>query len=169
MFAALEFSVSALAEGVQPIVGCQVAVIYEVAAAGEKPKAAASVVLLAQSEAGYLNLMKLNSALYVDGKAIGGGALPQVTLEELEAFSEGLICLTGGAEVGPLGRMVLAGHLPKARALLERLARAYPGRLYVELQAPSRRRRGFAGGGGGLGSGDGGTRLRSGPAVGCHQ
>jgi DNA polymerase-3 subunit alpha len=30
--------------------------------------------------------------------------------------------------------MVLAGHLPKARALLQRLAVAYPDRLYVELQ-----------------------------------
>jgi DNA polymerase-3 subunit alpha len=112
MFAALEFSVTALGEGVQPIVGCQVSVAYEVAAPGEKVKPAASVVLLAQNEAGYLNLMKLNSCLYID-KA---GALPQVTLEELERHSAGLICLTGGAD-GPLGRTVLAGHLPKARAL----------------------------------------------------
>ncbi|MGV8984806.1 MAG: DNA polymerase III subunit alpha [Cypionkella sp.] len=129
MFAALEFSVSALGEGVQPIVGCQVSVTYEVAAPGEKPKTAAPVVLLAQSEAGYLNLMKLNSCLYIDK----GGALPQVTLEQLERHADGLICLTGGAD-GPLGRTVLAGHLPKARALLERLSQAYPQRLYVELQ-----------------------------------
>lgn len=129
MFAALEFSVSALGEGVQPIVGCQVSVTYEVAAPGEKVKGPAPVVLLAQSEAGYLNLMKLNSCLYIDK----GGALPQVTLEDLDRHAEGLICLTGGAD-GPLGRMVLAGHLPKARALLERWAAAYPGRLYVELQ-----------------------------------
>jgi DNA polymerase-3 subunit alpha len=129
MFAALEFSVSALGEGVQPIVGCQVSVAYEVAGPGEKVKPAAPVVLLAQSEAGYLNLMKLNSCLYIDK----GGALPQVTLDELEARSAGLICLTGGSD-GPLGRMVLAGHLPKARGLLERLSLAYPGRLYVELQ-----------------------------------
>ena len=73
--------------------------------------------------------MKLNSCLYIDK----GGALPQVTVEELEAHSAGLICLTGGAD-GPLGRTVLAGHLPKARALLARLAKAYPDRLYVELQ-----------------------------------
>ena len=129
MFAALEFSVTALGEGVQPIVGCQVSVAYEVAAPGEKVKPAAPVVLLAQSEAGYLNLMKLNSCLYIDK----GGALPQVTVDELERHAAGLICLTGGAD-GPLGRTVLAGHLPKARALLQRLALAYPDRLYVELQ-----------------------------------
>ena len=129
MFTALEFSVSALAEGVQPIVGCQVSVAYEVPGPGEKAKPAAPVVLLAQNEVGYLNLMKLNSCLYID-KA---GALPQVTLEELERFSAGVICLTGGSD-GPLGRMILAGHLPKARALMQRLAAAYRDRLYVELQ-----------------------------------
>ena len=129
MFAALEFSVSALGEGVQPIMGCQVSLAYEVPGPGEKAKPAAPIVLLAQNEVGYLNLMKLNSCLYID-KA---GALPQVTLEELERFSAGVICLTGGSD-GPLGRMILAGHLPKARALMQRLAAAYPGRLYVELQ-----------------------------------
>ena len=129
MFAALEFSVTALGEGVQPIVGCHVSVAYEVPGPGEKAKPAAPVVLLAQNEVGYLNLMKLNSCLYIDK----GGALPQVTLEELEQFSAGVICLTGGSD-GPLGRMVLAGHLPKARALVQRLAAAYPDRLYVELQ-----------------------------------
>ncbi len=129
MFAALEFSVSALAEGVQPIVGCQVSVAYEVPGPGEKAKPAAPLVLLAKNEVGYLNLMKLNSCLYID-KA---GALPQVTLEELERFSAGVICLTGGSD-GPLGRMILAGHLPKARALVQRLAAAYPDSLYDELQ-----------------------------------
>ena len=129
MFAALEFSVSALAEGVQPIMGCQVSLAYEVPGPGEKAKPAAPIVLLAQNEVGYLNLMKLNSCLYIDKV----GALPQVTLEELERFSAGVICLTGGSD-GPLGRMILAGHLPKARALMQRLAAAYRDRLYVELQ-----------------------------------
>ncbi len=129
MFAALEFSVTALGDGVQPIVGCQVSVAYDVPGPGEKAKPAAPLVLLAQNEAGYLNLMKLNSCLYIDK----GGALPQVTLEEVERFSAGVICLTGGSD-GPLGRMILAGHLPKARALVQRLAAAYPDRLYVELQ-----------------------------------
>ena len=129
MFAALEFSATALGEGVQPIVGCQVSIAYEVPGPGEKAKPAAPLVLLAQNEAGYLNLMKLNSCLYIDK----GGALPQVTLEEVERQSAGVICLTGGSD-GPLGRMILAGHLPKARAFLQRLAAAYPDRLYVELQ-----------------------------------
>ena len=129
MFAALEFSVTAEGEGLQPIVGCQVAVAFDPTMPGEKLRAAAPVVLLAQSEAGYLNLMKLNSCLYIDK----GGALPVVTLEQLEQYSAGLICLSGGAE-GPVGRFLQTNQLAKARALMQRLALAYPARLYVELQ-----------------------------------
>ena len=87
------------------------------------------MVLLAQDEAGYMNLMKLNSCLYLDK----GGHLPQVTLDDLAQYSAGLICLTGGPD-GPVGRFLQAGQGPKARAMLARLAAIYPQRLYVELQ-----------------------------------
>ncbi len=129
MFAALEFSVTARDAGLQPLVGCQISVAHDPAAPGEKPRATAPVVLLAQNEQGYLNLMKLNSCLYIDK----GGQLPQVTLAELERFAAGLICLTGGAE-GPIGRLIQTNQLPKARVLIERLGKAYQDRLYVELQ-----------------------------------
>ena len=129
MFAALEFSVTAAGAGVQPIVGCQISVLHDPAGPGDRPRPPAPLVLLAQSEAGYMNLMKLNSCLYLD-KA---GALPQVTLADLERHAAGLICLTGGAE-GPVGRFLQAGQGAKAEALLKRLAAAYPNRLYVELQ-----------------------------------
>jgi DNA polymerase-3 subunit alpha len=129
MFAALEFSVLAKDAGLQPIVGCQVAVAYDPTVPGEKPRAPAPVVVLAQNEAGYMNLMKLNSCLYIDK----GGQLPQVTLEELERYSDGLICLTGGSE-GPVGKLLQTAQGPKARSLMQRLAATYPQRLYVELQ-----------------------------------
>ncbi|MDS9468467.1 DNA polymerase III subunit alpha [Paracoccus sp. MBLB3053] len=120
LFAALEFSVKAQDAGVQPIIGCQVTL--EAAATG-------AVVLLAQNEVGWLNLMELSSCLYLRD----GNALPHVTLEELGARSEGLICLAGGA-LGPLGQLVGQGRMPEAKALLEQLASAFPNRLYVELQ-----------------------------------
>ncbi len=129
MFAALEFSVLAKDAGLQPIVGCQVSLAYDPAAAGEKLRMPASVVLLAQNEAGYMNLMKLNSCLYIDK----GGQLNQVTVDELAQYSEGLICLSGGPD-GPFGRLLQTAQLPKARALMTRLAAIYPQRLYVELQ-----------------------------------
>lgn len=129
MFAALEFSVLAAGAGIQPILGCQIDLAHDPVAPGERPRPPAPVVLLAQSEAGYGNLMKLNSCLYL-GKA---GQLPQVTQEELEAHAAGLICLTGGPD-GPLGRFLRAGQRGKAEALAVWLARVFPGRLYVELQ-----------------------------------
>jgi DNA polymerase III subunit alpha len=133
MFAALEFSVTAMGAGVQPIVGCQIAIAHDPAQPGEKPRAPAPIVLLAQDEAGYKNLMRLNTRLYIDGAMSGSANLPQVTVDELAAQADGLICLTGGPD-GPLGRFHASGQNAKARALLERLAAIYPTRLYVELQ-----------------------------------
>ena len=132
-FAALEFSVTAQGEGVQPIVGMQLSVGFEGVQPGERPRPPAALVLLAQNEAGYLNLMKLNTCLYVVGDMVGQGLLPQVSVEEVLAHAEGLICLTGGPD-GPLGRLLQTGQTPRARAFLERLAAAFPHRLYVELQ-----------------------------------
>ncbi len=120
MFAALEFSVKAKDKGVQPIIGCQVTL---------QGDATGPVVLLAQNQAGWLNLMSLSSCLYLRE----GGALPHVTVEELCERSEGLICLTGGA-TGPLGLLIAQGQAEKAAALADTLARAFPTRLYVELQ-----------------------------------
>ncbi len=129
MFAALEFSVTASEAGLQPILGCQVDLTYLTAQPGERSKTPAPLVLLAQSEAGYNNLMKLNSCLYI-GK---DGQLPQVTLDELETHSDGLICLSGGPE-GPVGMLLQTAQRPAAEALIQRLAKTFPDRLYVELQ-----------------------------------
>ena len=129
LFAALEFSVLASGAGVQPIIGCQVDMALPVARPGDKPSPPAPLVLLAQSEAGYMNLMKLNSCLYLRE----GSALPHVTPEELARHAEGLICLSGGPD-GVLGRLVREGHSARAEALLSELAAQFPQRFYVELQ-----------------------------------
>ncbi len=129
MFAALEFSATAAAQGIQPIIGCQIDLAYDPPKPGDKPRRPAPVVLLAQDDSGYLNLMKLNSCAYLDA----GGELPQITVDELCAHSGGLICLTGGPD-GPLGRLIRESQGDKALALLSRCAEAFPHRLYVELQ-----------------------------------
>lgn len=131
LFAALEFSVTASGAGIQPIIGCQVDLEMpnpDQSGRTQAP-APAPVVLLSQSEVGYENLMKLSSCLYVDK----GGQLPQVTLDELEAHSDGLICLTGGPD-GPAGRMLRHGQRAEAEALISRLHRIFGDRLYIELQ-----------------------------------
>ncbi|WP_394179835.1 DNA polymerase III subunit alpha [Yoonia maritima] len=129
MFCALEFSEGASKAGIQPIIGCQVDLCYTTPEPGKRPEDPAPIVLLAQTEAGYMNLMKLNSCEYLDA----GGQLPQVTLDDLSQYHEGLICLSGGPD-GPIGRLLRQGQRPKAEALMDRLAVTYPDRLYVELQ-----------------------------------
>ena len=129
MFAALEYSVGMSGSGIQPIVGCQVDVTYVESRPGEKARAPAAVVLLAQTETGYENLMKLNSCLYIDNH----DQLPQVTVDELAQYGADIICLTGGS-TGPVGQLLQAGQKPAAQALMDRLAGIFGDRLYVELQ-----------------------------------
>ncbi|WP_397543821.1 DNA polymerase III subunit alpha [Roseovarius salis] len=129
MFAALEFSVTAGDAGIQPIMGCQLDLQYVTPAPGERPRPPAPVVLLAQDEAGYENLMKLNSCLYLRGD----GQVPHVTIDELARHSASVICLTGGPD-GPAGRLLQAGQRPAAETLMRALHDAFGDRLYVELQ-----------------------------------
>jgi DNA polymerase-3 subunit alpha len=129
MFCALEFSEGASKAGIQPIIGCQIDLTFMEAEPGKRPEAAAPIVLLAQNEAGYMNLMKLNSCAYLDAR----GQLPQVSLDDLTTFHAGLICLSGGPD-GPVGRLLRQGQRPKAEILMDRLAAIFPDHLYVELQ-----------------------------------
>ena len=133
MFAALEFSVTASAEGLQPIIGCQVDLHYDDSQTAQTGRVQllrpAPLVLLAQSERGYENLMLLNSCLYLRGD----GQPVHVTLQDLATHSEGVICLTGGPD-GPLGRLLGTGQLPAAEEFLRALKVSFGNRLYVELQ-----------------------------------
>ena len=129
LFAALEFSVGASGAGVQPVIGCQMDLQYKKPDPSGKTSPASPVVLLAQSERGYQNLMKLNSCLYIDAN----GQLPQVTLDELRTYSADIICLSGGAN-GPIGKLLQTSQIPAAKALMTRLSEIFPNRLYVELQ-----------------------------------
>ncbi len=129
LFAALEFSVGAAGAGIQPIIGCQVDLRVADPVPGERAKPPAPVVLLAQSEVGYEHLMKLNSCLYLRRD----GELPHVTLDELEQYSDGVICLSGGPD-GAVGRVLQQGNRGAAEAVMQRLAGMFGDRLYVELQ-----------------------------------
>ena len=129
MFAALEFSEYASKAGIQPIIGCQMSLAYVTPEPGKRAPDPAPIVLLAQSEAGYLNLMKLNSAAYLDN----GGQAPQIDFDDLSHHNAGLICLTGGPD-GPVGRLLRQGQRPRAEQVLDTLHSLFGDRLYVELQ-----------------------------------
>jgi DNA polymerase-3 subunit alpha len=129
MFAALEYSIAMSSAGIQPIIGCQVDVTFVESRPGEKARAPAPVVVLAQTETGYENLMKLNSCLYIENR----NQLPQVTVDQLAQYGADIICLTGGSN-GPVGQLLQAGQVPAAQVLMDRLAGIFGDRLYVELQ-----------------------------------
>jgi DNA polymerase-3 subunit alpha len=130
MFAALEFSETLGKAGIQPIVGVQLDLVY---AKSARPDVRAPkplpLVLLAQNEVGYANLMKMNSASFVEA----GDELPHISLDQLGRHSEGLICLTGGA-LGPIGQLIRDTQISKAEELMAALAEFFPNRLYIELQ-----------------------------------
>src|SRR5690606_15427585 len=111
------------------LIGCQLSTRYADAATGERAPPPAPLVLIAQDETGYRNLMKLNSCLYLRPEA---EAL-HVTLPEIEEHAPGVICLTGGAD-GRRGRRLGAGHRPGAAALAQTLHASFGDRLYVEWQ-----------------------------------
>ncbi|MFQ5622144.1 MAG: DNA polymerase III subunit alpha [Paracoccaceae bacterium] len=130
LFGALEFSETAAKAGLQPIIGCQFQTKFESdTQAGERAPGPRPLVLLAQNETGYRNLLKLSSSSFLGS----GEALPHVTPEQVSLHSAGLICLTGGSE-GPVGWLLRSGREAQARAFLERLAGCFRDRLYVELQ-----------------------------------
>ena len=89
------------------------------------------IVLLCASQTGYQNLCQLITRFKMRETTKAEGA---ATLEDLEEFSSGLICLTGGDE-GPLAPALHDGGNTEARKRLDRLAAIY-GRnnLFVELQ-----------------------------------
>jgi DNA polymerase-3 subunit alpha len=130
LFGALEFATSCAEAGIQPIIGCEVALIAHEAGDGQRaPREFERVVLLVQNEAGYRNLLALVSKSYLDGDA---GAEPALSLADLAARSDGLLCLTGGAK-GPLGRLIGEGQVEAATILVGALKATFPGRLYIEL------------------------------------
>ncbi len=135
LFGALEFATACCAAGIQPIIGCEIALrpreeTRRGAGGLTRPLAEPDrLVLLAQSEAGYRNLLALVSNAYLGGDSAGE---PAVGLADLTAASDGLICLSGGP-TGPLGRLLAEGQNDLAQALLDDLMRAFPDRLYIEL------------------------------------
>jgi DNA polymerase-3 subunit alpha len=132
LFGALEFSEKMAEKGVQPIIGCALAVDFAdepPVRVGAAPQPLPRLVLLAASEAGYRNLMQLTSRSFMEGS---DSEDPRAQVAWLAEHSEGLIALTGGP-AGPIDRAV--NDKPDvARARLMLLKEIYRNRLYLELQ-----------------------------------
>ena len=125
LFGALEFSQACAAKGIQPIIGCQIAV-----ARTDNPRLPPDlVVLLAQDAIGLSNLQRLSSRGFLDTDP---GLKPQLAFDTIAEHAAGLILLTGGAG-GPLARLLAEGQKQEAERLLARFTEAFPDRVAMEL------------------------------------
>ena len=100
------------------------------------PVEAPRLLLLCASQTGYRNLCQLITRMKMREATKAEGA---ATLDDLEEFSAGLICLTGGDE-GPLAVALAQEGNDGARKMIERLASIYGrGSVYIELQRHKQR------------------------------
>ncbi len=138
MFGALEFSEKLADSGIQPIVGCALAIdfadidqgVRNANASQERPR----IVLLAAREEGYCSLMRLNSRAFLETPP---HEPPHLKLEWLKDETERIIALTGGPG-GPLDGAIIAGQSHLAATRLDALQALFGDRLYVELQRHGR-------------------------------
>ena len=138
LFGALEFSETLSANGVQPIIGCTISVrfsdyeanTHKTAMSGGHADADGYLALIAKDKSGYINLMQLISAAYLETEET---ALPHVTIDNIARKSGGLIVLTGGPD-GPINQQIKLGNFGRACKWLDELHRTFDDRLYVELQ-----------------------------------
>ncbi len=136
VYGSLEFAQAAKQLGLRAITGAEVTVGAAEplpgggAGAGE---GAAHLTLLCESRRGYANLCRILTDAHGRTRVPGREQEllpPATTAEVVAAHAEGLVCLSGCARNG------LAVTDPNAAA---RLARAFPGSFYVELQRPYER------------------------------
>jgi len=135
LFGALEFSEKLSGAGVQPIIGLQLTLDFgdgaEIAPRGEETGAGrADIVLLAQDDTGYRNLMHLASRAWLDPQP---GETPHVKVGRLEGRTVGLVALSGGPK-GPLDQAFGRDRAERAFTRAAELARLFPDRFYVEIQ-----------------------------------
>ena len=138
LFGALEFSIKAMEEGIQPIIGCQLDIDMQDGDEGDRRshrdhlQKMPAILLYAVSAAGYSRLVDLVSRAYLGGD---GGDRPHIMATWLEEGTDGLIALSGSSR-GPVDPLFASGHAAKAEARLRRLSALFPGRFYIELQRP---------------------------------
>lgn len=132
MYGAIEFYQAMLAEGIKPIIGCEVYVAARTRHDKDPQldRRSRHLVLLAKDLTGYVNLMKLTSIAHTEGFYYK----PRVDEEILRSHCDGLVALTacpGGVVAGPFQYESEA----KALSELERYLGIFgEENLFVEIQ-----------------------------------
>ena len=133
MYGVIEFYRACRAAGIRPILGCEVYVAPN-SRLDREPGAAEEryhhLVLLAENNTGYANLMRLVSQGFIDGYYYR----PRIDKELLRQYHEGIIALSA-CLAGEVPRWLQRGMYEEAKAAaLEHLAIFGEGNYFLELQ-----------------------------------
>jgi len=119
-------------QGIKPIIGLEAYLVDDVEAIKEKPKYERNhLTLLAESDTGFANLVKLTSAGFLQGFSRGKANIDMGLLAE---HSEGVIVLTGCLQ-SRFCRRIVEERPDDARAHIDDLIQAFgPEQVYFEVQ-----------------------------------
>ena len=133
MYGVIDFYRAARAAGINPILGCEVYVApgsrfdREIGSGDDRYY---HLVLLAENDQGYANLMKIVSKSFVEGFYYK----PRVDLQLLEKYHEGLIALSA-CLAGEVARFLTRGMYEDAKAAALRYQDIFgKGNFFLELQ-----------------------------------
>ena len=134
MFGVIDFYRAAKAAGIKPILGCEVYVApgsrFDKEAVGNNDDRYYHLVLLAENETGYYNLMKIVSRGFTEGYYYH----PRVDMELLEQYHEGIIALSA-CLAGEVQKNILRGMYGEAKAAACRYKDIFgEGNFFLELQ-----------------------------------
>ncbi len=131
MFGVVEFYKTCVAEGIKPILGCEVYVAprSRFDKSYDHDYKSHHLVLLAKDNAGYKNLLRLVSLAHVEGFY----NKPRVDKELLQECSGGLIALSACLS-GEIASAVAMGNEGEARRVAEWYKSVFGGDYYIELQ-----------------------------------
>ncbi len=130
MFGIVDFYKACQDAGIKPILGMEAYIAH--ASRGDRNKTESKpyhLVLLAQNQAGYQNLLALASIAQLEGFYYK----PRIDKELLAAHSEGVIVLSACLQ-GEVPRLLLQRQPEQARAVVRWYQEHFPGRYYLEIQ-----------------------------------
>ena len=133
MFGVIDFYKECKAQGIRPILGCEVYVAPASRFTKEKSEDESTyhhLVLLAENNKGYQNLCKIVSAGWTEGFYYK----PRVDHEVLAKYNEGIICLSA-CLAGEIPQALLKGEYQKAKDIALFYQRTFgKNNFFIELQ-----------------------------------
>jgi DNA polymerase III subunit alpha len=134
LHAAWEFQEKAKKAKLKPIIGIEAYVAPGDRRARQRPTAGGKpyyhLVLLAQNNVGYQNLIKLSSLGYLEGFY----TKPRIDRELLARYGDGIV-VSSACMAGEVATHLMARDLDAAREAAAWYANAFPSRYYLEVQA----------------------------------